>query len=167
LKRDALIREQAEREKKELERRRAMTEEERLAEDKKLGIGIFKEKEKEKWKFMQRYYHKGVFYMDEDSTKPQVVDPSSGQVKVDVRNRDYSAPTLEDRYDKEQLPGVLQVKKFGMRGRTKYTHLVDQDTTDFQNPLKPNQKVLEKYLNKRSGVGDIDSATRGSKRPKI
>lgn len=161
------MRENMEREKKELERRRAMTEEERLAEDKKLGIGIFKEKEKEKWKFMQRYYHKGVFYMDEDSLKPQAVDPSSGEVKVDVRKRDYSAPTLEDKYDKEHLPSVLQVKKFGMRGRTKYTHLVDQDTTDFKNPLKPNQKVLENYLNKRSGVGDIDTTIRGNKRQRL
>lgn len=48
---------------------------------------------------------------------------------ADVRTRDADAPTLEDRFNRENLPAVLQVKKFGMRGRTKYTHLLDQDTT--------------------------------------
>jgi microfibrillar-associated protein 1 len=31
--------------------------------------------------------------------------------------------------DMEMLPKVLQVRKFGLAGRTKYTHLADQDTT--------------------------------------
>lgn len=147
-------------EKAELLRRRNMTDEERMEED--MRLGKFKEKEKPKWNFMQKFYHKGVFFMDESSMKED-----------DVRRKDYaSAPTLEDRIDKEKLPEVLQVKNFGKRGRTKYTHLVDQDTTYSsikKNPnidlaqtakkpkvdLFPDKRLMDKYLNKRSGVGKL------------
>ena len=44
--------------------------------------------------------------------------------------RDVAQPTLEDHFDKTVLPKVMQVKNFGRAGRTKYTHLVDQDTTE-------------------------------------
>lgn len=142
----------------ELARRRSMTAEERLAEDTKLGK--FREKEKKKWKYLQKYYHKGVFYMDDKSTGKEQVGttvqaststntsstdyygPSgtlteqekeaarkAAEKKLDARLRDYSGATLEDTYNREALPAVLQVKKFGMRGRTKYTHLVDQVST--------------------------------------
>lgn len=47
--------------------------------------------------------------------------------------RDFSQPTLEDHFDKTILPKVMQVKNFGRSGRTKYTHLVDQDTTNFES----------------------------------
>ena len=46
-----------------------------------------------------------------------------------VYRRDITNPTLEDHFDKTVLPKVMQVKNFGRSGRTKYTHLVDQDTT--------------------------------------
>jgi microfibrillar-associated protein 1 len=61
--------------------------------------------------------------------------------KADVRKRSFDEPTLEDKFNKETLPAVLQVKKFGFKGRTKYTHLVDQDTTDFLNPLRKSVGV--------------------------
>lgn len=146
-----------EKEKQEVERRRNMTEEERIEEDRRLRVGIFKEKEKKKWKFMQKYYHKGVFFMDDDSLAKD---------QSDVRLRDYSEPTLEDHYNKEQLPSVMQVKNFGKRGRTKYTHLVDQDTTDYKNPLRPDKKIQDSYSSKMSGIGDIDSDGRLHKKSK-
>jgi len=164
LKRDSEEREKEALEKAEIMRRRNMTDEERYEEDKRLGK--FAEKEKKKWKFLQKYYHKGVFFMDDDTLNN----------KEDVRNRDYSAPTLEDNYNKEVLPQVLQVKNFGKRGRTKYTHLVDQDTTYIEQKNRDkslvkgellsmnNEKVLSNYMSKRAGVGEIDP--RESKRRK-
>ena len=47
-----------------------------------------------------------------------------------IFERDFLAPTGQDKeVDREFLPKVLQVKKWGLKGRTKYTHLTDQDTT--------------------------------------
>ncbi|RLN87059.1 hypothetical protein BBJ28_00017372 [Nothophytophthora sp. Chile5] len=64
-------------------------------------------KEKKKLKFMQKYYHKGAFYVDDDSVRS----------KDDVRKRDASDATLEDKFNKEMLPEVMQVKNFGRAGR--------------------------------------------------
>ena len=80
----------------------------------------------------QKYYHKGAFYMDEDST-----------TKADVRKRSFNEPTLEDKFDRESLPKIMQVKKFGMRGQTKYTHLLDQDTSK-QNSFGISTKGIRK-----------------------
>lgn len=169
MKREAETREAMLLEAQDIDRRRNMTDEERLAEDIKLGK--FRDKEKKQWKFLQKYYHKGVFYMDESSVggtgtrvdeRQELVDRKA----IDARLRDYSEPTLDDNYNKEQLPAVLQVKKFGMRGRTKYTHLTDQDTTDFRAPFRPNDAVKESYMAKRSGVGDINTAGRARKKPR-
>jgi microfibrillar-associated protein 1 len=151
LKRDAELREHAELEKAELIRRRNMTEEERLEEDRKMGR--FDPKEKTQQKFLQKYYHKGVFYMDVDSLD-----------KDDVRKKDYHAPTQSEKtYNYESLQKVQQVKNFGKRSRTKYTHLADQDTTikDKADKLRrPDDRILDTYMKKRAGVGEIDSAGR-------
>ena len=65
----------------------------------------------------------------------------------DVRAKDYAAePTLEGRIDKEKLPELLQVKNFGNRDRTKYTHLLDQDTT------------IDKQRKKRIDVKETDTS---------
>lgn len=45
-----------------------------------------------------------------------------------MTRHDYTQAT-ESTVDVSMLPKVMQVRNFGKRSRTKYTHLVDQDTT--------------------------------------
>lgn len=47
---------------------------------------------------------------------------------------------------------VLQVKNFGRRGRTKHTHLVDQDTTVFDDDLAPERALQDAYFKRVAGV---------------
>lgn len=116
IKRDREQRQARAKERAEVERRRNLTDAERAAEDAALGLN--KPKEKAKWRFMQKYYHKGAFYMDDESIREA----------TDVRLRAADAATGEDKFDIAALPKVMQVKagKFGRAGQTKYTHLLDQ-----------------------------------------
>ncbi len=54
--------------------------------------------------------------------------------------------------DKTILPKVMQVKNFGMAGRTKYTHLLDQDTTRKDDPWANQEKFL---ANKGGGLKQV------------
>lgn len=55
--------------------------------------------------------------------------------------------------DKMMLPKVMQVKDFGRSGRTKWTHLVNEDTTDFNNPWTVNDPLRATY-NKRMAASE-------------
>lgn len=64
--------------------------------------------------FLQKYHHKGAFYADDEI----------------LQRYDYTAATGDAVQDVSSLPKVMQVRNYGKMGRTKYTHLVDQDTSD-------------------------------------
>ncbi|GBP97902.1 Microfibrillar-associated protein 1 [Eumeta japonica] len=118
IKRDKEEREAVEKEMLAIERMRNMTEEERRVEQRLNPKVVTNKAVKGKYKFLQKYYHRGAFYLDKEE---------------EVFKQDFSGPTLDDHFDKTVLPKVMQVKKFGRSGRTKYTHLVDQDTTEFDS----------------------------------
>ncbi|XP_043933636.1 microfibrillar-associated protein 1 [Protopterus annectens] len=150
IKRDREEREALEKEKAEIERLRNLTEEERRAELRANSRVVTNKAVKGKYKFLQKYYHRGAFFMDEEE---------------DVFKRDFSAPTLEDHFNKTILPKVMQVKNFGRSGRTKYTHLVDQDTTSFESAWAQESAQNTKFFKqKAAGVRDIFDRPSAKKR---
>jgi len=136
LKRDKDEREEFVKELAELERFRNLTEEEKRAELKANPKEITNRAVKGKYKFMQKYYHRGAFFLAEEEA---------------VLKRDVSHATLEDKFDKTVLPKVMQVKDFGRSGRTKYTHLVDQDTTQFDAAWSQESQGNSKFFASHAG----------------
>lgn len=126
IKRDRDDREAMLKEKEEIEKVRNMTEEERREWERKNPKPA--PPPKQKWRFMQKYYHKGAFFQADSD------DHAATAGSDNIYRRDFSAPTGEDKMDKSILPKVMQVKHFGRSGRTKWTHLVNEDTTDWNNP---------------------------------
>uniref|UniRef100_A0A2C9VI48 Micro-fibrillar-associated protein 1 C-terminal domain-containing protein n=1 Tax=Manihot esculenta TaxID=3983 RepID=A0A2C9VI48_MANES len=112
-------------EKEEIEKVRNITEEERSEWERKNPKPALPSKQK--WRFMQKYYHKGSCFQDES-------DDRAATAGTDEIYKRVSAPTGEDKMNKSILPKVMQVKHFGRSGRTKWNHLVNEDTTDWNNP---------------------------------
>lgn len=141
IKRDREEREALEKERLEIERMRHMTEEERRLELRLNPKQVTNKAIKGKYKYLQKYYHRGAFYLDRED---------------DVYKRDFSQATLEDHFDKTILPKVMQVKNFGRSGRTKYTHLVDQDTTQFDSPwVGETAQNLKFHTTQAGGVKQV------------
>ncbi|KAL3276571.1 hypothetical protein HHI36_011945 [Cryptolaemus montrouzieri] len=113
-----------------------MTEEERRLELRLNPKQVTNKAVKGKYKFLQKYYHRGAFYLDKED---------------EVFKRDFAQATLEDHFDKTILPKVMQVKNFGRSGRTKYTHLVDQDTTQFDSPWANDTSQNLKFHSTQAG----------------
>jgi microfibrillar-associated protein 1 len=121
-----VIRQEKEREnlRLEYERRRQMTDEQCLEEDKMSGRynapGEAREGERN---FAQRFYHRGAYYMDSEEW-------SNNDIRFKAASY-AKAKTGEDKIDKSQLPEVMQRRGFGLaRQNTRYKGLKVEDTTD-------------------------------------
>ena len=158
IKRDREEREAEERERQEIERVRNMTEEERRAEFKNNPKQVTNKAPKGKYKFLQKYYHRGAFYLVSFKDISPAFDMSTHVCFFDLQEeenevfkRDFAVPTLEDHFDKTVLPKVMQVKNFGRSGRTKYTHLVDQDTSQPDAPWASHTAQNLKFHTQHAG----------------
>ena len=148
LRRDREEREREFLEKERTERRRLMTDEERAKEDKK--IGKYKQAEKSSLQFMQKYYHTGIF----------------GDKSDPLFTRDYNIGVGSDNYDKSSLPKAMQVRRGQehKKGRSKYTHLGDQDTTNFEPEFGVHEDLKNKFLGKMGGYKSSNTFDRPTKR---
>jgi microfibrillar-associated protein 1 len=124
VRRDRLAIEEKEKEREEIERRRALTAEEREAEDKAYIEAQKDEQEgKGKMAYMQKYFHKGAFFQGDEE--------QDEEVKAAL-NRDLAGARFEDETSsKEVLPEYMRIRdmsKLGKKGRTKYSDLKSEDT---------------------------------------
>ncbi|CAL9135700.1 unnamed protein product [Musa textilis] len=142
------------------ERERLEEEERRLEEIVKKRLEERRVETRQIWRFMQKYYHKGAFFQSGAD------DHAATAGTDDIYRRDFSAPTGEDKMDKSILPKVMQVKHFGRSGRTKWTHLVNEDTTDWNAPWSMNGPLRSKYNAKMAGMNAPIEKPRGSKKLK-
>jgi len=122
LKREKKVRDEEIAKEEALARRREKHESELVHEayERRKGEDDAREKEKEDGKgdhkFLQRYYHGGIFYSDDSKVQ-------------DLIKERKNAPTLEDHFDRSKLPEIYQNKYFGQRSNVKHQHLSKEDTS--------------------------------------
>ena len=122
-------------EQEEIKKRRLMTETEIKEDNIRLGADSTKNRFRSKISFLQKYYHKGVFFQDEAEDDPN-----------HIYNRDFNLPTWEDTIDKTNLPKILAKRRGNVwrKSQSKYTHLNDADTTNFDKNFVVPENILAK-----------------------
>merc|ERR1712187_319727 len=134
-----------------------MTDEERMADDRKLDDKASKRDDVKSFNFMQKYYHRGGFFQDK---------AVAGDEPLYLR--DYHEPLEEEKFDKNLLPKAMQLRRgeFGKKGQVKHTHLTDADTTDMSAAWSQNSKLVQRYQEKMAaakGVGNFERPSGFSK----
>ncbi|ANQ09547.1 Microfibril-associated protein-like protein [Plasmodium coatneyi] len=149
LKRDELDRRKHELVQEEISERRKMTDREIMEQNKSLPHK--EKKKKKKMLFMQKYYHRGGFFQD-----------LFEEGKEEIYTRDYNEPVYEDKVDKENLPKVLRVRRgnFGKQGQTKYTHLLDNDTSR-KDSLWANRDLEDRRARRKEDLFDRPTYRKG------
>jgi microfibrillar-associated protein 1 len=142
--------EQAEEEREEIERRRNLSKEEREAEDKDFLDGQKAEREgKGKMGYMQKYFHKGVFFQDDAKAE--------GLDQRDIMGSRFA----DESSNRELLPEYMQIRdmtKLGRKGRTKYKDMRSEDTGrwgafESRGPRKGDGTFDERFMPDRDGGG--------------
>lgn len=138
---------------KEIERRRRMTDEQRDEENKRLGSDHTNKKQKVALNFMQKFYHKGAYFQDR-------------QDAAEIFSRDYNMPVGEDKMDKSVLPAVLQKRRdtAGKKGNSKWTHLTNEDTTNFDPTQRVPDNIAFRQQLKQGGYKGMHQLDRPSVR---
>lgn len=149
--------------KKELERaerRRKLTDEEIMEENRKLGLheGV----DKGEWNFLQKYYHQGAFFQD-----PSLQSETVKGVDLQELFKRKIQPTGLEKVDKTLLPKIMQKRNYGKKSQTKYTHLTDQDTTDFNYGFGQKNSFSNDFHQKYYEIKNQDSRSNPNKKRKI
>ena len=133
-------------------RRRQLTDAEREEENRRLGSDATEKKEGVAYSFMQKYYHKGAFFQDRDDAQDL------------FKGRDFNMPVGFDKMDKSVLPAVLQKRRgdMGKKGNSKWTHLTNEDTTNFDPSHRVSDNIAFRVQLKQGGYKGMNSLDRPS-----
>ena len=134
----------AEKEREEIERRRNLSKDEREAEDQEFLSAQKEAKEgKGKMSYMQKYFHKGAFFQDDEAAQT-------------ITDRDIMGSRIADDVgNRELLPQFMQVRdmsKLGKKGRTRYKDLKTEDTGRWGQDSKRgpgSDRMDERFLSDR------------------
>ena len=134
-----------------------------LGDETKAG-GATSQGEKPKLGFMQKYYHKGAFFQDARD------DEFATTEKAEIFNRDFNEATnAEKGVDRTTVPEAMRLRQgqFGKAGRSKWTHLSNEDTTfvntedarlrNAQQALMKQKKLEEQQPGADGGVEENKS----------